>query len=196
MNFLEGVGFVTGIAGVWLTMRKNIWCFPVGLLNVTISLFLFYHQQLYADALQQLVYIVLLAYGWMHWFKTSGRDKEDGRISSLSGSGLLFSLLVISASTLILGYVLNTFTKASFPWIDSFATSMAFLAQFLVARRKIENWMLWMMVNAIYIVIYYQKGLMLYMVLFTAYGILSVMGWRNWRRTMVQQNLKLQTQEA
>ncbi|MBL7748649.1 MAG: nicotinamide mononucleotide transporter, partial [Chitinophagaceae bacterium] len=61
---------------------------------------------------------------------------------------------------------------------------------------KIENWMLWMMVNAIYIVIYYQKGLMLYMVLFTAYGILSVMGWRTWRRTMVQQNLMMQTQEA
>ncbi|MBK7387951.1 MAG: nicotinamide mononucleotide transporter [Bacteroidetes bacterium] len=67
MTYTEIAGFIFGIVGIWLTIKENVWCFPIGILNVTISFFLFREQQLYSDALQQVVYFILLGYGWYKW---------------------------------------------------------------------------------------------------------------------------------
>ena len=74
MSQIEIIGFVFGIAGVWLTIKENLLCFPVGLINVIVSLILFFQQKLYSDAIQQMVYIFLLSYGWYKWI--SGRNIE------------------------------------------------------------------------------------------------------------------------
>ncbi len=183
LKLLELVGFITGIAGVWLTLRRNIWCFPVGLLNVCISLWLFFRQQLYADALQQLMYIVLLSYGWQQWkvlnIKTSYKS-----VSWLSEKELKILLLVLITLTVCLGSLLRLFTDAQFPWTDSFATSTAFIAQYLVAKRKIENWILWMAVNLIYIAIYVYKDLHLYSLLFCIYLFLAFYGYAEWKKEL------------
>lgn len=188
MVALEFIGVISGIAGVWLTMKKNSWCFPVGLINVIISLYLFFQQKLYADSLQQLVYILLLIYGWMNWNKMNVLSDRKIIISQLSHPEKAVGLLAILCSTLLLGKLLETYTDATMPWLDSFATSCAFLAQYLIARKKIETWMLWLIVNGIYIGIYFQKELYLYLVLFIVYGILSVIGWKSWKAELNNAN--------
>jgi nicotinamide mononucleotide transporter len=179
MTTLELFGVVTGIVGVWMTLRQNVWCFPVGLANVIVSLLLFYEQHLYADTLQQAVYIPLLIYGWIHWKQENEKVFSPGWMSARER---LSAALVIVAGGLFLGGMLKQFTTAHFPWADSMATAGAFVAQYLVARKKTENWILWMGVNMAYILIYFYKDLHGYMVLYTLYLLLAVMGYREWSK--------------
>lgn len=187
MDYLELAGFISGIGGVWLTARHNVWCFPVGLINVLISIWLFYCQNLYADVLQQAVYIVLLIYGWFKWFNNTSSFESTG-ISRLSTKGIISLSIIMTFFALLLGALLGNYTQASYPRLDSLATSMAFTAQFLVARKKIENWLLWIPVNLIYISIYFLKDLPLYAILSAVYLLLAIIGYSKWLKTMKLQN--------
>ncbi|MBK9638188.1 MAG: nicotinamide mononucleotide transporter [Bacteroidetes bacterium] len=181
LKTLEIIGFLSGIFGVWLTMKKNKWCFPIGLINVIVSLYLFLKQGLYADSLQQIVYIFLLLYGWFTWNTSKSKPQPTLLISRLNNKGIIFSILLIVLTTLMLGTTLAKYTDAKLPFLDSFATSCAFLAQYFIARKKIETWILWMIVNVIYIGIYLNNEMYLYVGLFSIYGILTVMGWKSWK---------------
>lgn len=180
MSITEIAGFIFGIVGIWLTIRENVWCFPIGILNVTISFFLFKDQQLYADALQQLVYFILLGYGWLQWSK--GRNSQSLKItrSSIQWNSTLFAATVALAA--FMGYLFDRYTDASLPYWDSSATAICFTAQFLVARKKIENWHLWIIANCMYIGIYLQKELYLYSILFLIYLILAFYGLNTWKK--------------
>lgn len=185
MNWLEITGFAFGIAGVWLTLKENVLCFPIGLGNVLLSLFLFYQQKLYADAFQQIVYIVLLSYGWLSWLKKNGLNKE--LLVSVSNKRLLYMcFLAFAFCTVVLGTLLSKFTDATFPWLDSAATSLSFVAQWMIAKKKIENWLIWMLVNVMYISIYIYKDLWLYSLLFFIYLLLAISGYINWKKHLIK----------
>lgn len=184
MNTLEALGFATGIAGVYLQLKERVWTFPVGLINVCISLVLFFEQRLYADALQQSVYIVLLSYGWWMWLKKDGAQHTLLHISTTTpGYGVRLAGTTFSFA-LLLGYILHRYTDAAFPWLDAAATSASFAAQWLVAKKKIENWLIWIPVNITYICIYMAKDLWLYSVLFGIYLLLAIWGYLEWKKSL------------
>jgi nicotinamide mononucleotide transporter len=181
MNTLDIIGALTGILGVYLTQRRLIWCFPIGILSVIISFIIFLELKLYADAIQQVFYFVLLMVGWINWT----RDLKTNKTIHISITTLREAILLTSCSilvTLILGYILSRYTDAVFPWIDSSATSLAFTAQWMIAKRKLENWYLWMIVNITYIAIYINKDLWAYIILYCAYLVLSFTGLRAWKK--------------
>lgn len=180
MTLTEIAGFIFGILGIWLTIRENVWCFPVGIINVTISFFLFKNQLLYADALQQIVYFILLSYGWFQWSK--GITSQSLKITRISFNWSLKLLAATVALAVIMGNLFDRFTDASLPYWDSSATAICFTAQFLVARKKLENWHLWIVANCMYIGIYIQKELYLYSILFLIYLILAFYGLNTWKR--------------
>lgn len=179
LKYLEIAGFITGVAGVWLTLRQKMLCFPVGLINVSISLYLFFLENLYADAIQQLFYIVLLTYGWYEWFRPSGAPPMP--VTRIQRKYLPHLFTAIFVCTLTLGGALYKFTNASVPFIDAAATSTAFAAQYLVAKKKLENWLLWIVVNMAYIGIYIFKDLPLYAFLSLIYLALAIGGYKKWR---------------
>lgn len=191
LKFLEIIGFASGILGVWLTMKKNKWCFPIGLINVSVSLYLFFMQGLYADSLQQIVYIILLLYGWYTWNTPVSETQRLLVIGRLNSKEIFFTILFIAIITRLLGTTLAEFTDAKLPFLDSFATSCAFLAQYFIARKKIETWILWMFVNVIYVGIYFNNEMYLYVVLFSIYGILAVMGWNSWKTELKISNAEI-----
>jgi len=183
LTFIEISGFIFGIAGVWLTLRGNIWCFPVGLVNVALSLFLFWEQKLYSDVIQQAVYIVLLIYGWHNWLNINSKNKKIiSNTSSKMWLALSISGILVAIS---MGSFFHYFTDADVPYLDASATSLSFIAQFLIARKKIENWLIWIVVNIMYVGIYLNKELYLYALLFTVYFILAVMGYREWKKEII-----------
>ena len=184
MDALEIVGFISGFAGVFLTVKKNKWCFPIGIINVILSCFLFYESRLYADSLQQLVYIPLLIVGWLNW---NTNTNDEFIVEQLHKKEIIIYFSLFVSSGILLGYLLKTFSNASFPWIDSLATTASFLAQYLIAKKKIENWIVWMAVNVVYIIIYLQKDLELYAVLYIVYLILAIQGYYQWRKHLIQQ---------
>jgi nicotinamide mononucleotide transporter len=183
MSLAEVAGFIFGIAGIFLTMKENPWCFPVGLANVIISLFIFFGQKLYADALQQVVYIILLTYGWWNWLH--GPVKSSLPVTVSDARLLIRLLLIWIAGSVSLGWVLHRYTDASTPWPDSIATVLSFIAQWMIARKKLENWILWMIVNVMYISIYLYKDLYLYAVLFSIYLLLAIKGHLIWRQALI-----------
>ena len=191
LKFLEIIGFASGILGVWLTMKKNKWCFPIGLINVSVSLYLFFMQGLYADSLQQIVYIILLLYGWYTWNTPVSETQRLLVIGRLNSKEIFFTILFIAITTRLLGTILAEFTDAKLPFLDSFATSCAFLAQYFIARKKIETWILWMFVNVIYVGIYFNNEMYLYVVLFSIYGILALMGWNSWKTELKISNAEI-----
>ena len=182
MNTLEIIGFVFGVLGVYLTLRENIWCFPTGLVNVGISSVLFYEQHLFADTLQQLVYIPILSFGWYKWKRRNNQQQEF--ISQLSFSETINYAVITLLFAGILGYLLRNNTTASIPWLDSAATAASFLAQYLIARKKIENWLIWIAVNILYVGIYIYKDLPLYAILFSIYLLLAISGYRTWKKQL------------
>ena len=181
MSWIEILGFIFGIAGVYLTLKVNPWCFPIGLVNVILSAFLFYDQRLYADVLQQLVYIILLTYGWFKWLHGTN-NSPTSKITESSMKLLIVSLLIWVSGTLALGYLLSSHTNAATPWPDSAATVLSFIAQWMIAKKKLENWLLWIAVNIAYIGIYSYKELYLYTVLFSVYLLLAVAGYFKWNK--------------
>lgn len=187
MSAAEITGFVFGVAGIWLTIKENIWCFPVGLINVIVSLVLFYEQKLYSDAIQQIVYIVLLSYGWYKWVK--GENKNGTLMISFSSRKLSFTLLMLCILfSVSAGMLFKNYTDASLPYWDATATALSFAAQWMIAKKKIENWLVWMVVNIVYTSIYLYKDLYLYALLFAVYFILAVKGWLDWKKSLSLQS--------
>lgn len=180
MNPLEIAGFVFGVIGVYLTIKEQVWCFPVGLLNVTLSLILFWQQKLYADAFQQMIYIILLSYGWWAW--SQKKDNSRLPVTKMNLTNLIILVTTAVATATFAGFLLHKFTDASMPYADAIATGLSFVAQFLVARKKIENWWIWVVVNLMYIAIYMNKELYFYSVLFFIYLALAVYGLLTWKK--------------
>ena len=140
---------------------------------------LFLDVRLYSDAIQQIVYISLLSYGWVRW--TKGERPETKLNVTHASQKLIFRLLfLIIAFTFVVGTLFKNYTDASLPYWDALATALSFSAQYLLAEKKIENWLVWIDVNIIYIGIYFYKGLPLYTVLFTIYLLLAVAGYFKW----------------
>ncbi len=186
-RWLELAGFLFGIAGVWLTIRKNIWCFPVGMVNVLITAYLVFDKKLFADTLQQLVYFVLLVTGWFFWL-TKKKEQRQIKIETTYKKEYLVLIPVFLAGSFLMGWILKNFSTASLPFADSFATVLCFIAQWMIARRKIENWILWMIANPVYIIIYLIKEMPLYAVLSGVYFLLAVTGYREWKKMLKAQH--------
>ena len=182
LSLLEIAGTVFGIAGVWLTVRKNILCFPVGIVNVLLYAFLFYQSKLYADAALQVVYIVLLTYGWLQW-----KNAEQGgnvQVETTSRSEGWSLAAVTLASSAVLGTLLAYLTDASLPYLDSLLTCTSLTAQWMIARRKLENWIVWIVADMVYVGMYIYKDLYLTALLYAIFVILAVAGYMEWKKKL------------
>ena len=180
LSFFELFGTLSGITGVWLTVRKNIWCFPAGLINVGLYCFLFFKERLYADAILQVFYIFLLAYGWVQWKKTSAQNEFN--ITPIKNRSWIILVLMCLFSTFIIGTVLKTVTDASLPYLDSFLTSMSLIAQWMVAKKKIENWIIWIVADIIYVGMYVFKNMHLTAALYFVFILLALKGYNEWKK--------------
>ena len=184
-DILEIVAMVTGVIAVWLTAKNNIWCFPVGIINVCLYAFLFFSPaiRLYADGGLQLVYIVLLGYGWFNWKKINAISSK-ANITRLPLHSILKLSVITVFATLLLGYLLKNYTDASFPFIDSLLTSASLVAQWMIAKKYLENWIVWIIADIIYIPIYISKNLPLTAVLYFIFLGLAIVGFIDWRKNI------------
>jgi nicotinamide mononucleotide transporter len=180
-SLLEIVAMLTGVAGVYLTIRQSVWCFPVGIVNVILYAFLFFSPgvRLYADALLQCIYTLLLLYGWYQWSR--GRQTKIIPVNINRNTGLQL-LFVVFLSTMLLGYFFRTFTDASYPWLDSFLMCASLAAQWMIAKKFIENWIVWIVVDIIYIPLYYIKHLPLTTLLYFIFLLMAINGYTEWKK--------------
>lgn len=182
LDLTETLGFVTGAVGVYLVVLENVWNFPVGIANSAFFLVLFAGARLYADAGLQVVYIALGFQGWYLWLR-GGENRTPLRVERASRGLLLGVAAFVVAATAALTLFLQS-VKDSAPFLDALTTALSLGAQYLLNRKAVENWLLWMTADVIYVYLYLYKGLHLTAVLYSVFLCLCVAGLRGWLKTL------------
>jgi nicotinamide mononucleotide transporter len=184
-SLTEALGFVTGAACVYLVVRQSIWNFPLGIANNVFFLVLFVSSRLYGDAGLQIVYIALGFQGWYYWLY-GGQNRKALRITHASPSLLVAVGILVVIGTVALVLVLRAAGGAA-PVMDAFTTVLSLAAQYLLNRKAIENWLLWIVADVIYIWLYISRDLRLTAILYFVFLCLCVAGFLSWRRSLKAQ---------
>jgi nicotinamide mononucleotide transporter len=192
MTGIEATAVVFGFLCVWLTIRQNIWCWPTGLVQVVLYLFIFYQVKLYSDMLLHGIYVVMQLYGW-YWWLHGGRDRNSLAVTRLSAAGLSAWVLLVAAASLGWGHLMATQTDAALPYADAFTTVASLVAQWLLARKKLESWLFWIAVDLTAIGIYSSKALYLTSGLYAAFLVMAVIGLLAWHRSQRERQAALQS---
>jgi nicotinamide mononucleotide transporter len=183
VSTFEIVAALFGVVGVYLNVRQNVWTWPVGIVNVAMYVVVFYQAKLYADMGLQVIYIVLALYGWYHWLYGGPR-----RTTLPVTRGLPRELLIAAGVGVIgawgIGAVLARFTDASLPYLDASLTSASLVAQWMATRKLLENWLVWIVADLVYIGMFIYKQLYPTAVLYAVFTVLAVLGYRQWRATL------------
>lgn len=183
MNVLEVVGSMLGIVSVWLTVRQNVWCWPIGILMVTLYILIFARAQLYADAGLQFVYVVVQFYGWYEWLH--GGDQRQQLAVSVAPTPLLVQLGALGVvGTAALGYALNRWTDQALPYFDSAVAVYSLIAQWMLARKLLQNWLVWIGVDVLASGVYAAKELYATTGLYIVFLGLAAAGFREWKRSL------------
>lgn len=183
---IEIIASLSGFLCVYLLIRRNMWCWPVGLVQVSLYLIIFVEVKLYSDAILHAIYIALQLYGWHYWQRNR---QQTGTIEVLNSSAqeLVLWVGVALISTVALGYIMLRYTDAALPYADAFTTCASLVAQWLLSRRKLINWFFWIAVDVVAINVYLTKNLYPTALLYALFLILATIGLGQWMLTARRQ---------
>lgn len=183
MSVWEIIGAVLGVIGVWLMIRQHLWGWPVGIVQVSVYGWVFFDAKLYSDALLQVAFFGLQVYGWWHWLsgRTPAHELPVTRLSvaQLTGWACLGALLTGGW-----GWLMHRTTDAALPWWDAFILIFSLIAQWFQARKHLECWAGWIVVNVVAIGVYWAKDLRLTSGLYGLFLLMAVWGGWAWLRSM------------
>ena len=185
-SLLETIGVITGILCVYLAAKNNIWNWPIAIVSVGIYIIIFLEAKLYADTGLQVYFLAMNIYGWGFWSRKPA-DAPKVPVKRISKKEILLSLLGIGVFTAFIGFFLYHKTDAAFPFVDSFCTACSLVAQIFLARKVVENWLIWIFVDIIYVGVYLAKGLHLTAGMYALYIYIALMGYLAWRKEFNQQ---------
>jgi nicotinamide mononucleotide transporter len=176
----ETFGFVTGVANVWLVTRQNIWSWPLGVLNAVFYMIVFARTGLYSDTGLQVVYFTLSLYGWWHWWR-GGPDRAPVLVTRTPRSLALLLGGIVLVTWVTLATITSRIPGAALPWLDSILVAISLVAMWMMTRKLLENWLLWIAVDVVYIGLFINRGLPLTAVLYTVFLGLATLGFFQWR---------------
>lgn len=182
----ETVAVITSVAYVILAARENIWCWFFALITTSIYTIIFWNVSLLMESALNVYYLAMAVYGWWQWNRPEAKDQIAKihqwplrlHLPSIAG------IILISATS---GWLLNRYTSASLPYLDSLTTWAAVFTTWLVAKKVLENWLYWIVINSVSIYLYFTKELYQTVILFVLFVILAVYGWFSWRRKHIAQ---------
>ena len=181
MSAWEAVAVFLGIAYLLLALRESIWCWYAGFASTAIFLLIFWDVRLVMEAGLQIYYLVMSVYGWWHW-RSGGGDEEPIPIVSWKLREHAIAVGVVLAATLASGSLLAANTDAALPFLDSFTTWASVLTTWMVARKVLQNWLYWLVIDSAAIVLYIDRELYLTALLFVVYLVIALFGYLRWRR--------------
>jgi nicotinamide mononucleotide transporter len=183
LSWIETFGVVTGAVCVLLAVKENVWNWPIGILNNLFFLVLFWRSKLYADSGLQIFYIAISVYGLWHWLYGGARHTH-APIVRARRAHVLPLLGATIASAAVLYYVLSHFTDSNVPLGDATTTALSLTAQYMLGRKQIENWLVWIAADVIYIGLYCYKSLYLTALLYAVFIVMCVAGYLRWQHSM------------
>jgi len=184
-HYIELLGTLFGLSYILFSIKQNIWCWPVGLISSVIYVVVFFGAKFYADMGLQLYYVFISIYGWYHWIyggKTQNKQQLDVTQTSLKLGLLLFVVNIILF--VIISFILINFTDSDIPYWDAFTTAASIIATWMLAQKKLEHWIIWVIVDIISLGLYLYKGLYATVFLFAVYTILAFIGYSQWKKDL------------
>ena len=191
MSYIELVGTLLYLWSVWLIARRNMLTWPVGIVSVLLYAALFWQIRLYSDALEQVYYLGASAYGWWYWARSRRADGDAIRVAFSPPRAIAVWIaltLVLSAGlglamTRVHEWAPRLFLEpASYPFLDALTTVMSFVAMWLLARKRVESWVYWIVVDVIGIWLYFVKDVKFISLLYVMLLVLAVRGFVGWRQ--------------
>ncbi|MDP9191194.1 MAG: nicotinamide riboside transporter PnuC [Acidobacteriota bacterium] len=182
-NWFELVAAVITLVSIWLATRQNLWYYPTGIVALAMYTWLFFQAKLYAESLLQIICLVLMIYGWYEWLHGGAHRTElpvtkTPRWAWTAGviSGLIGSAIVI--------WIQLRYTDNPAPYVDSSLLVWSLVAQWMTARKWLENWILWIVINTVSVPLYVTRDLWITAILYIGLWILAIFGYRAWRRSL------------
>jgi nicotinamide mononucleotide transporter len=183
-TWLEVAAFALALAMVMLNIRVNPWAWPLAITSSMLYGWLFWHHRLYGDAALQVFFIVIATWGWWQWMRGTTPDGQALRVRRLSSRQRVAVIAGIAVAWPLVGLYLDRATDTDVPWWDAFPTAASVIGQWLLGRKWIETWAVWIVVNLVSIGLFAYKQLWLTALLYTLFVVLSVLGWKAWQRRM------------
>jgi nicotinamide mononucleotide transporter len=184
-TWLEIIGVITGLLCVYLAAVNNIWNWPLAIISVGIYIFIFFDARLFADMGLQFYFLGMNIYGWYYWSHKPANEKKTP-VVHITRKEIVLSIIATILFTVFLGSVLK-YTPASYPYIDSFCTACSLVAQVFLARKVLENWLIWIFVDIIYVGVYIFKHLDLTAVMYAIYVGIALLGYIDWKKDYKKQ---------
>lgn len=193
-NYLEIIGAVSGLIYLYFSVKQNIWLWPVGLITSAFYIIVFYYSQLYADMSLNVYYLIVSIYGWHHWLIRKDNTYHSSiKIGTLSLKGWSTYLLSAIVLTIFLGLILVNipqklgFKPSSVPWWDAFLTGSSIIATWMLARKILEQWLWWIIIDAFSIGVFFYKELYFTTILSIVNTIVAVVGYIKWKQDIQNQ---------
>lgn len=184
-TWAEWVGVITGFICIYLAAKQNILNWPVSIISVITYAWVFFSAKMYGDMALQFYFLFTAFYGWYYWLRQ--KETDDKPISSLNGKQWLLVLLSVIVLSVLLGLFLEHATDTDVPFADGFCTALSFVAQVLLTRKVLQNWVLWIIVDLCYVPLYIYKNLNLSAVFYAFLVALALKGYLDWRKTYREQ---------
>jgi nicotinamide mononucleotide transporter len=186
-GWLEAIAVIAGVVSVWYSRKENVLVFPTGLINTTLYIYLSYKGNLFGEASVNLYYTLMSVYGWYLWT----RKKEDHQtpVLQITASNqkewiqqLLFFAVFYLVIFISLSFAKKAFAPEAIPWADAFASATAYTGMWLMAKKKVESWIWWILTNIASIPLYFVKGYAFTSVQFLILLLLAIAGLQSWRK--------------
>jgi nicotinamide mononucleotide transporter len=187
MDPIEVVAVVMTLIGIVLTIKQKIACWPVAIVGILAYMVVFIRARLYADTALQPIYVMQNVYGWWYWAHGGARGQGDAPIVILSERNRVAWLVGTAVVSVVVGAALARWTNAAAPYADATLSTTSLVANWLLARKILENWWLWIAVNVGYVILFWRKHLLLSAGLYAVLLILAIAGLIEWQRSRERQ---------
>ena len=183
MSPVEVTAVVFGLAWVFLTIRQSIWSWPTGLVQVVLYIWIFKQARLYSDMVLHVIYVPMQLYGWYHWLAGARREHAPKLpIRRITPRAALIWLTISAAAIALDGYIMRRYFDAALPYWDAAIAVLSLVAQYFLARKVLENWILWIAIDVIAIGVYWAKDIKLTAGLYAVFLSLAIVGLITWAR--------------
>ncbi len=182
-NKIEIFGFLSLVAYLYFSIKQNILLWPLGVIGALLYIYIYYTVRLYADMGLQVYYVFISIYGWIYW---SSHNNENVKLKVKFIERKMALLLTITTAFLfiIISFILENYTNASLPYWDALTTAASITATWMLAKKYIEHWIVWIFVDFISMIIYIYKGLNITAVLFIIYTTMAIVGYYQWKKQL------------
>lgn len=192
---MEIIGAIIGVLYIVLEYRASVWLWPVGVVMPIIYIYIYHQAGIYADMGINVYFLLAAVYGWIVWSRNKGRSQGDESEPSSDGDGIVYTQrsewwwcsATFAATFALLAYILIEFTPSTVPYCDSFTTALSIVGMWMLAHKRIEHWIVWIVVDAVSTILYIYKGLHPTAALYALYTVIAVAGYIKWLRMMRSQ---------